>query len=108
MCGFAACGGRLTERSSAHGQACNALLSESIEILLGGDIDIDIDIDMASMVATLTHALAEASLDKKLKAFTAPRLLVIYEMGYLPLEHRGGQPLFFQLITRYERGYQRR
>lgn len=58
----------------------------------------------AQLIATLTKALAEGRLDEKLKLYTTPRLLIIDEIGYLPIE-RVGANLFFQLISRrYERG----
>ncbi|WRL49001.1 IS21-like element helper ATPase IstB [Aromatoleum evansii] len=58
----------------------------------------------AQLIATLTKALAEGRLDEKLKLFTTPRLLIIDEIGYLPID-RVGANLFFQLISRrYERG----
>lgn len=58
----------------------------------------------AQLIATLTKALAEGRLDEKLKLYTTPRLLIIDEIGYLPIE-RIGSNLFFQLISRrYERG----
>jgi DNA replication protein DnaC len=58
----------------------------------------------AAMIATLTKALTEGKLDEKLKAYTVPRLLIIDEIGYLPID-RDGANLFFQLISRrYERG----
>ena len=54
--------------------------------------------------APLTAALAEGRLEEKLKLFTVPRLLIIDEIGYLPID-RTGANLFFQLISRrYERG----
>jgi len=58
----------------------------------------------AAMIAKLTTALAEGRLEEKLKLYTVPRLLVVDEIGYLPIE-RTGANLFFQLISRrYERG----
>ncbi len=58
----------------------------------------------AAMIATLTRALTEGRLEDKLKVYTVPRLLIIDEIGYLPIE-RAGAHLFFQLISRrYERG----
>ena len=58
----------------------------------------------AGMITTLTKALAEGKLEDKLKFYTVPRLLIIDEIGYLPIE-RVGANLFFQLISRrYERG----
>lgn len=58
----------------------------------------------AHLITALTKALAENRLEEKLKFFTTPRLLVIDEIGYLPID-RSGANLFFQLISRrYERG----
>jgi DNA replication protein DnaC len=58
----------------------------------------------ATMISTLTKAHAEGRLEDKIKFYTVPRLLIIDEIGYLPIE-RIGANLFFQLISRrYERG----
>ncbi len=58
----------------------------------------------AAMLTTLTKALGEGRFDDKLKVFTIPRLLIIDEIGYLPID-RQAATLFFQLISRrYERG----
>lgn len=58
----------------------------------------------AAMIAALTKALTEGKLEEKLKVYTVPRLLVIDEIGYLPID-RVGANLFFQLVSRrYERG----
>jgi DNA replication protein DnaC len=58
----------------------------------------------AHLIATLTKAYAEGRPDEKLKVYTTPRLLLIDEIGYLPID-RVGANLFFQLISRrYERG----
>ena len=58
----------------------------------------------AHMIAVLSKAAHEGKLDDKLKVFTVPRLLIIDEIGYLPIERQGAN-LFFQLISRrYERG----
>jgi len=54
------------------------------------------------MITALTKALGEGKLEEKLKVYTV--LLVIDEIGYLPID-RVGANLFFQLISRrYERG----
>ena len=56
------------------------------------------------LVADLGKAAREARLDKRLRVYLAPRVLVIDEMGYLPLDALGAT-LFFQLVSaRYERG----
>jgi DNA replication protein DnaC len=58
----------------------------------------------AAMITTLTKALAEGKLEDKLKLYTVPRLLIVDEIGYLPID-RVGANLFFQLVSRrYERG----
>lgn len=58
----------------------------------------------AQMMAILTKALAEGRVDERLKLYTVPRLLIIDEIGYLPID-RTGANLFFQLISRrYEKG----
>jgi len=40
----------------------------------------------AAMIATLTRALTENRLEDKLKLYTIPRLLIIDEIGYLPID----------------------
>lgn len=58
----------------------------------------------AGLIANLTKALAEGRLEEKMKLYSVPRLLIIDEIGYLPIERQGAN-LFFQLISRrYERG----
>ena len=58
----------------------------------------------AAMIATLTRALTDNRLEDKLKLYTIPRLLIIDEIGYLPID-RTEANLFFQLISRrYEKG----
>jgi DNA replication protein DnaC len=58
----------------------------------------------ANLIAALTKAHGEGRLDEKLKLYTTPRLLIIDEIGYLPIDRLGAN-LFFQLISRrYERG----
>jgi DNA replication protein DnaC len=58
----------------------------------------------AAMIATLTRAAVDGRLDEKLKLYTVPRLLIVDEIGYLPIDRQGAN-LFFQLVTRrYERG----
>jgi DNA replication protein DnaC len=58
----------------------------------------------ANLIAALSRAHGEGRLDEKLKVYTTPRLLIIDEIGYLPIDRLGAN-LFFQLISkRYERG----
>jgi DNA replication protein DnaC len=58
----------------------------------------------AGLIAALTKAAAEGRVEERLKFYGMPRLLIIDEIGYLPID-RAGANLFFQLISRrYERG----
>lgn len=57
-----------------------------------------------ALIAMLGKALAEGRLEERLKLLSQPQLLIIDEIGYLPID-RQGTNLFFQLISRrYERG----
>ncbi len=57
-----------------------------------------------ALIATLAKAHAENRLEEKLKVFTVPKLLIVDEIGYIPIDQLGAN-LFFQLISRrYERG----
>lgn len=56
------------------------------------------------LIATLTKAYADNRLEERLKQYCLPKLLVIDEIGYIPIDRHGAH-LFFQLISRrYERG----
>lgn len=56
------------------------------------------------LLASLGKALSENRLDEKLKVLTQPQVLIIDEIGYIPIDRQGAN-LFFQLISRrYERG----
>jgi DNA replication protein DnaC len=58
----------------------------------------------ADLIVALTRATGQGRLEERLKLYTVPRLLIIDEIGYLPID-RAGANLFFQLISRrYERG----
>jgi DNA replication protein DnaC len=57
----------------------------------------------AGLIASLTRAHNENRLEEKLKLLVQPKLLILDEIGYLPLERLGAN-LFFQLVSsRYER-----
>ena len=57
-----------------------------------------------ALVAGLVKAQAEKRLDEKLMGLAKPKLLIIDELGYLPLEPDAAH-LFFQLVSRrYETG----
>jgi DNA replication protein DnaC len=56
------------------------------------------------LVTDLGRATRENRLDRRLRVYLAPKVLVIDEMGYLPLDAVGAT-IFFQLVSaRYERG----
>jgi DNA replication protein DnaC len=56
------------------------------------------------MVTDLGRAYREGRLDRRMRVYLAPKVLVIDEMGYLPLDDLGAT-IFFQLVSaRYERG----
>jgi len=58
----------------------------------------------AGLIATLGKALFENRLEERLKLRCQPKLLIIDEIGYIPIDRQGAN-LFFQLISRrYERG----
>ena len=57
-----------------------------------------------ALIAMLGKALAEGRLEERLKILSQPQLLIIDEIGYLPIDRQGAN-LFFQLVSRrYERG----
>jgi DNA replication protein DnaC len=58
---------------------------------------------LADLITSLEEAKAAGSLQQRIKVLTHPSLLVVDEIGYLPVSHTGAM-LFFQLINRrYER-----
>ena len=57
-----------------------------------------------TLAAQLCKAQLEHRLDERLAHWTKPKLLIVDELGYLPLETEAAH-LFFQLVSRrYERG----
>ncbi|MFH1218998.1 MAG: IS21-like element helper ATPase IstB [Candidatus Eisenbacteria bacterium] len=59
---------------------------------------------LAEIIASLLKAEREGTLPERIRFLTRTALLIIDEVGYLPLE-RGGAHLFFQLVNaRYEKG----
>lgn len=56
------------------------------------------------LVDDLGRAYREGRLDRRMKVYLAPKVLIVDEMGYLPLDELGAT-IFFQLVSaRYERG----
>ena len=58
----------------------------------------------ARMVASLTEARNVGSSSRRLAAFANPRLLIIDEVGFLPLNPEGAALLFEVVSRRYEHG----
>ena len=59
---------------------------------------------LADIVGTLAKAEREGQLRERIRWFCRAALLIVDEIGYLPVAHGGGN-LFFQLVNaRYERG----
>lgn len=56
------------------------------------------------IVNMLSAAQATNTLSKALKTYVTPRLLVIDELGYLPMDKRGADLIFQVISARYERG----
>jgi DNA replication protein DnaC len=55
------------------------------------------------LVDDLGRAYREGRLDRRMKVYLAPKVLIIDEMGYLPMDELGAT-IFFQLVSaRYER-----
>ena len=76
-----------------------ALAEEAIRSGLGAYF-----ITAHDLAADLGHAYREGRLDRRMRVYLAPKVLVIDEVGYLPLDDLGAT-IFFQLVSaRYERG----
>jgi len=59
---------------------------------------------LTDMITSLKRAFEAGNISQRLLAYTRPRLLVIDEVGFLPLD-RSQSSLFFQVICkRYEHG----
>jgi DNA replication protein DnaC len=61
-------------------------------------------VSAASLLNTLAKAQNENRLEEKLKTLTQPKLLIVDEIGYLPLDRAGANLLFQFIARRYERG----
>ena len=55
-------------------------------------------------INTLSVALAQGALKTQLKRYLSPALLILDEVGYLPIDQRGADLLFQVISQRYERG----
>ena len=56
------------------------------------------------VINSLHAAQLKGSLKAELRRYTAPALLILDEVGYLPIDQRGADLLFQVISARYERG----
>ena len=59
---------------------------------------------VVDMINLLTTAQINGTLEKALKAYVNPSLLLLDELGYLPIDKRGADLLFQVVAARYESG----
>ena len=57
-----------------------------------------------SLLANLKKASQEGKLEERLTFYSKPKLLIVDELGYLPMERESGNLLFQLVSRRYERG----
>ena len=57
-----------------------------------------------NLINLLSASLADNSFLKAMKNFTSPRILIIDELGYLPVDKQGAELLFQVISNRYECG----
>jgi DNA replication protein DnaC len=72
-----------------------AACQHGLSVLFANAIDV---------VNTLHAAQNKGSLKSELRKYTAPALLILDEVGYLPIDQRGADLLFQVISARYERG----
>jgi len=59
---------------------------------------------VVDMINVLTTAQINGTLEKALKAYVNPSLLLLDELGYLPIDKRGADLMFQVVAARYELG----
>jgi DNA replication protein DnaC len=59
---------------------------------------------VVDMINVLTTAQINGTLEKALKAYVHPSLLLLDELGYLPIDKRGADLMFQVVAARYESG----
>jgi DNA replication protein DnaC len=59
---------------------------------------------MVDLINHLTTAQMNRLLGKALKSYVRPSLLLLDELGYLPIDKRGADLLFQEVAARYETG----
>jgi DNA replication protein DnaC len=73
----------------------HAACQQGMSVLFANAIDV---------INTLHSAQTKGSLKSELRKYTAPSLLILDEVGYLPIDQRGADLLFQVISARYERG----
>lgn len=73
----------------------HAACQQGMSVLFANAIDV---------VNTLSAAQLKGTLKAELRRYTAPSLLVLDEVGYLPIDQHGADLLFQVISARYERG----
>jgi DNA replication protein DnaC len=61
-------------------------------------------VTLSDMISVLMASMADKSFSGKLRAFIQPSLLIIDEVGYLPVSKEGANFLFHVVAKRYETG----
>ena len=89
---LALCGLGKTHLSTALGYAA---CQHGYSVLFANAID---------AINTLSVAQAQGALKTQLKRYLSPALLILDEVGYLPIDQRGADLLFQVISQRYERG----
>lgn len=72
-----------------------AACQQGINVLFANAIDV---------VNTLSAAQPKGTLKAELRRYTTPALLILDEVGYLPIDQHGADLLFQVISARYERG----
>lgn len=72
-----------------------AACQQGISVLFANAIDV---------INTLHAAQTKGTLKTELRKYTNPALLILDEIGYLPIDQRGADLLFQVISARYERG----
>jgi DNA replication protein DnaC len=72
-----------------------AACQQGLSVLFANAIDV---------INTLSAAQTKGALKSELRKYLSPALLVLDELGYLPIDQRGADLLFQVISARYERG----
>lgn len=72
-----------------------AACQQGMSVLFANAIDV---------INTLNTAHTKGTLKAELRRYTSPSLLILDEIGYLPIDQRGADLLFQVISARYERG----